>query len=181
MVCPLLPVGSIMEKTILVIENAHKAGLFTSYAIGGGIAALFYIEPVITFDLDVFIIVPESLIPLDSMSPIYSWFTERGHKQFQEQIVIEGIAVQFIPVHSDLVRDGVLDAAEKTYGNTLVRVLKAEYLIAIMLQSKRSKDRERLGKLLHETTLDHTLLDSILLKYNLTPVFDAFKEQYHGR
>lgn len=170
-----------MEKTIQVIQNAQNAGLFSSYAIGGGIAALFYIEPVATFDLDIFIILPESSGPLISLSPIYSWFTDRGYKPSQEQIIIEGIAVQFIPVYNDLVKDGVLSAAEKKYGNTLTRVLKPEYLIALMLQTYRSKDKERLSKFLQETTIDYTLLDSILTKYNLKTVFETFKEQYYGR
>jgi hypothetical protein len=170
-----------MEKTIQVIEKAQNAGLFSSYAIGGGIAALFYIEPVATFDLDIFIILPESSSPVISLSPIYSWFSDRGYKPSQEQIIIEGIAVQFIPVYNDLVKDGVLNATEKKYGNTPTRVLKAEYLIALMLQTYRSKDKERLSKFLQETTIDYPLLDSILLKYNLKTVFEAFKEQYYGR
>jgi hypothetical protein len=170
-----------MEKTIQVIVQAQNAGLFSSYAIGGGIAALFYIEPVATFDLDVFIILPESSSPLISLSPIFSWFSDRGYKPSQEQIVIEGIAVQFIPVYNDLVKDGVLDAAEKKYGNTPTQVLKPEYLIALMLQTYRSKDKERLSKFLQETTIDYPLLDSILLKYNLKTVLETFKEQYYGR
>ena len=170
-----------MEKTIQVIEKAQNAGLFSSYAIGGGIAALFYIEPFATFDLDIFIILPESSSLLISLSPIYSWFSDRGYKPSQEQIIIEGIPVQFIPVYNDLVKDGVLDAAEKKYGNTPTRVLKPEYLIALMLQTYRPKDKERLSKFLQETTIDYPLLDSILLKYNLKTVFETFKEQYYGR
>jgi hypothetical protein len=170
-----------MEKTIQAIVQAQNAGLFSSYAIGGGIAALFYIEPVATFDLDIFIILPKSSSPLISLSPIYSWFSDRGYKPSQEQIVIEGIAVQFIPVYNDLVKNGVIDAAEKKYGNTPTRVLKPEYLIALMLQTYRSKDKERLSKFLQETTIDYPLLDSILLKYNLKAVFETFKEHYYGR
>jgi hypothetical protein len=136
---------------------------------------------VATFDLDIFIIFPESSSPLVSLAPIYSWFADRGYKSSQEQIVIEGIAVQFILVYNDLVKDGVLYAAEKNYGNTPTRVLKPEYLIALMLQTYRAKDKERLNKFLQETTIDYPLLDSILLKYNLKNVFETFKEQYYGR
>ena len=156
-----------MEKTIKKIIQAQNEGLFSSYAVGGGIAALFYIEPVATFDLDVFIILPESGSPLISLSPIYSWFTEKGYRASQEQIIIEGIAVQFIPVYNELVKDGVIDAAEKKYGDTSVRVLKPEYLIAIMLQTLRSKDKERLSKFLQETSVEYELLESILHKHNL--------------
>ena len=170
-----------MEKAIQVIAKAQDAGLFSSYAIGGGIAALFYIEPVATFDLDIFIILPEPPSQPVSLSPIYAWLTTRGYKPSQEQVVIEGIAVQFIPVYNDLVKDGVLHASERTYGNTPTRVLRPEYLIALMLQTFRPKDKERLGRFLQESTIDHTLLDSILAKHDLTNAFRTFKERYYGR
>jgi hypothetical protein len=76
-----------MEKAIQVIKKAQDEGLFSSYAIGGGIAALFYIEPVATFALDIFIIMPESSSTLISLSPIYSWLESRGHKPSIEEKV----------------------------------------------------------------------------------------------
>jgi hypothetical protein len=170
-----------MEKALQVISQAQTDGLYSSYAIGGGIAALFYIEPVATFDLDIFIVLPASSGPLVSLSPIYSWLAARGYKPSKEQVIIEGIAVQFIPVYNDLVRDGVLNASEKIYGNTPTRVLRPEYLMALMLQTSRPKDKERLSRFLQETSVDHALLDSILLKHNLKSVLEAFKGQYYGR
>ncbi len=177
----LVPSGLAVEKAIQVIARAQVEGLFSSYAIGGGIAALFYIEPVTTFDLDIFIVMPESSGPLISLSPIYSWLEAHGYRPSKEQVIIEGIAVQFIPVYNDLVKDGVFNAVEKTYGKTPTRVLRPEYLIALMLQTFRLKDKERLGRFLQETTIDYPLLDSIFLKYNLKNVFETFKGQYDGR
>jgi hypothetical protein len=167
-----------MEKALKIVSQAQAEGLFSSYAIGGGIAALFYIEPVATFDLDIFIIQEKSSSPVVSLSPIYSWLTARGYKPSNEQVIIEGIAVQFIPVYNDLVKDGVLNAAEKKYGNTPARVLRPEYLIALMLQTFRPKDKERLCKFLQETAIDYPLLDSILIKYDLKNIFETFKRQY---
>jgi hypothetical protein len=168
-----------MEKAIQIISHAQSEGLFSSYAIGGGIAALFYIEPVATFDLDVFIILPEPSGPIISLSPLYSWLEKRGYQPSKEQVIIEGIAVQFIPVYNDLVKDGVLHAVEKAYGVTTTRVLRPEYLIALMVQTFRPKDKDRLLKFLGETPIDFPLLDSILNKHNLKHVFDGFREQYN--
>jgi hypothetical protein len=42
-----------MEKALIVIEEMTRVGIIKSYAIGGGIAATYYIEPVLTYDLDV--------------------------------------------------------------------------------------------------------------------------------
>jgi hypothetical protein len=65
--------------------------------------------------------------------------------------------------------------------NNYEPINKPEYLIALMLQTYRAKDRERLIKFLEETGIDYSLLDSILLKYNLKTVFEAFKERYYGK
>jgi len=169
-----------MEKALAIVAQAQSEELFSSYAIGGGIAALFYIEPVATFDLDIFIVLPQSSDLVVSLSPIYSWLEKRGYKPSKEQIIIEGIAVQFIPVYNDLVKEGVLNAIDRKYGDTPTRVLRPEYLVAIMLQTFRPKDKDRLIKILEETSLDYSLLDSILRKYTLASTFANFKGQYYG-
>jgi hypothetical protein len=143
-------------------------------------SALFYIEPVATFDLDIFIILPESSGKLISLSPLYSWLEKRGCKPSKEQVIIEGVAVQFIPVYNELVKDGVLDAVDKMYGNTNARVLRPEYLVAIMLQTYRPKDKDRIIKFLQETELNFTLLNSILQKHNLVKAFENFRRQFFG-
>jgi hypothetical protein len=43
-----------MERTLQVLNELEKSGVLTRYAIGGAMGATFYIEPVLTFDLDVF-------------------------------------------------------------------------------------------------------------------------------
>jgi hypothetical protein len=168
-----------MEKAIQIITQAQSNSLFSSYAIGGGIAALFYIEPVTTFDLDIFIILPEPSGRIISLSPLYSWLEKRGYQPSKEQIIIEGIAVQFIPVYNDLVKDGVLHAVEKKYGATTARVLRPEYLIAIMVQTFRPKDKDRIIKFLSESSLDFPLLDSVLITHNLKHAFDDFRRQFN--
>jgi hypothetical protein len=104
----------------------------------------------------------------------------RGYKALKEQVVIEGVAVQFIPAYNDLVKEGVINAVMTTYGKTKTFVLRAEYLVATMLQAFRPKDKDRLIKFMEETRLDNVVLDSILLKYNLNIAFKKFKEQYYG-
>ncbi len=50
-----------MKKTIEIINELKSKKLIDDYAIGGGIGALFYIEPFLTYDLDIFIIIRENL------------------------------------------------------------------------------------------------------------------------
>jgi hypothetical protein len=45
-----------MQKTLLVLNDLKKKGMIIDYAIGGGMGIVFYIEPILTYDLDVFIL-----------------------------------------------------------------------------------------------------------------------------
>ena len=45
-----------MKRTLEVLNQLEKEGVFTRYAIGGAMGATFYTEPVLTFDLDVFVL-----------------------------------------------------------------------------------------------------------------------------
>jgi hypothetical protein len=57
-----------MEKTLQVIEEMTRLGIIKAYAIGGGIAATYYIEPVLTYDLDIFFLPVRD--GLDELAPI---------------------------------------------------------------------------------------------------------------
>lgn len=170
-----------MEKTIKIINQMRDERVFVSYAVGGGIAALFYIEPITTFDLDVFVLQPVSTGDIVSLSSIYSWLEKHGYKPEKEQVIIEGVPVQFIPAYNDLVNDAIRDSVQKKYGTTAVSVVSAEYLMAIMLQTYRPKDRDRLMKFIDETTIDNTLLTAILEKHNLTHSFEEFTRKFYGK
>jgi hypothetical protein len=170
-----------MEKTLKIINKMQAEGLFSSYSIGGGIAALFYIEPVTTFDLDIFIILPETSGPLVSLAPLYAWLEKKGYKPENEQVIIEGVPVQFIPTYNDLVKDGVLSALDKKYGQAPAKVLRPEHLIAIMLQTFRPKDKDRLLKFLDEAKISDELLDQILRKHGLKQTFEDFRKHNYGK
>ena len=42
-----------MKGTIEVLNDLEVGGIVSRYAIGGAMGAIFYIEPCLTFDLDV--------------------------------------------------------------------------------------------------------------------------------
>lgn len=154
-----------MDKTLLVIEEMTRLGIIKAYAIGGGIAATYYIEPVLTYDLDVFFVpIKEGL---DELPPIYEFARGRGYVEQAEALVIEGFPVQFIPAYNDLVREAVEKAATLTYRGVEAKVVKAEYLVAIALQTGRTKDRERVARLLDSNAVDRTVLVKILEEHGL--------------
>jgi hypothetical protein len=170
-----------MEKAIKIVKELQKAGIIEDFAIGGGIATVFYIEPVLTYDLDIFYIQNNDEKKIISLSPIYNFLKRKGYSFEKEHIVIEGTPVQFIPVYNDLVKEAVENAKEIEYKKTPVKVLKAEYLIAIMLQTFRPKDKERIIKILTESKINKKYLEAILNKYNLHIKFDNFIKLYYAK
>jgi hypothetical protein len=110
-----------------------------AYAIGGGIAATYYIEPVLTYDLDIFFLpVREGL---DELAPIYEFARGGGYPEQAEALMIEGFPVQFIPAYNELVREAVTKATTLRYQSVEAHVVRAEYLVAIALQTGRAKDK----------------------------------------
>jgi hypothetical protein len=154
-------------------------GIIQDFAIGGGIAVLYYTEPLLTYDLDIYFVpIKEGL---DVLAPIYSFLKKRGYITSKEHILVKGVPVQFIPVYNDLVKDAVMNSRKVIYGRLKTNVIGLEYLIAIMLQTYRPKDRERLVIILEETEFDSNLLRSILKKYDLYDKFNKFRSVHFGK
>ena len=84
-----------------------------------------------------------------------------------ECVLIEGVPVQFIPVYNPLVEEAVRQAKVKDYQGVKTRVLKIEHLLAIMLDTNRPKDRERIKNLMEEVRFNKKCLDEILNRYSL--------------
>ncbi|HEX2787136.1 MAG TPA: hypothetical protein VHP32_04460 [Ignavibacteria bacterium] len=162
-----------MIKTIKNIEELISKNIIKKYAVGGAFASIFYIEPIATFDLDIFVIIKtEDAKSLNPLKEIYAWAKEKNFPVEKEHILIEGIPVQFLPVYNELTAEAVENAAIKKFDGEDISVISPEYLIAIMIDTFRGKDRERAIRFLNEATIDKATLDNILNKYNLKDKFD---------
>ena len=168
-----------MEKTIKVINEMEEKGLIRRYAIGGGIAALFYCEPFLTYDLDILFIPSTEKGNLIELSTIYDYLKKMGHRSDKEHIIIEGIPVQFIPVYNELVKEAVEKAITTRYKEIETKVISAEYIIAIMLQTFRPKDKERAIRLMEEADIDMRALRDILQRHRLKERFERFMRLYY--
>ena len=157
-----------MERTIRVLNEMVRDGVVPRYAIGGGIGALFYIEPFETHDLDVFTDIPV-VNGIVTMAPISSYLRKRGYDLQDDLYLIDGIPVQFLPVTTGLVDEAVREAVELSVGAERARVLRAEHLVAIMLRVGRAaKDLPRAMVMLEQATVDMDRLQSILSRYGLS-------------
>ena len=163
-----------MEKTLQVLNDLERDGVLGRYAIGGAIGATFYVEPLLTFDLDVFVLLPQSDSGLITLSPLYEALRERGYHEEAECVLIEGVPVQFLPVYSALLEEALREAHETLYEQTPARVLRAEHLIAICVQTGRDKDRQRVRTFMEQASLDRSLLTDILQRHGLEAKFQSW-------
>lgn len=170
-----------MEKTLKVINDLERLGIIERYAMGGGMAVLYYVEPVLTYDLDVFVFLPrekgrkEVLITLE---PIYKELKGRGYRVDREHILVEGVPVQFLPAYNPLVEEAVSEARSVRYGKVGSRVVRVEHLIAILLQTGRPKDEARILQLREEAKIDGRRLTGILARHGLKQRWAAFSKRY---
>ena len=157
-----------MKRTLQVLNEMERDGVFTRYAIGGAMAATFYTEPFLTFDLDVFVVLPRTPGGLLTLAPLHDALRTRGYsEQENECIRIEGVPVQFLPAYNALLEEALKEAQEIMYEDVPARVLRSEHLLAICLQAGRSKDRERVRILREQAKLDQNFLADVLRRHQL--------------
>ena len=156
-----------MEKTLQVLNVLERDGVLRRYGIGGAMGATFYVEPVLTFDLDIFVILPQTASGLLTLEPLYEASRARGYTEEGECVNIEGVPVQFLPAHNELLLEALAEAREALYEQTPTRVLRAEHLAAIALQTGRDKDRERVRLLREQARLDIDYLAGVLARHGL--------------
>lgn len=155
--------------TLAALRDLKESSIVDDYAVGGAMALIFWTEPTATYDLDVFVLLRQESM-LVSLTPIYEWARAHGYPEQDEHIVVAGIPVQIIPAHTRLTEEAVNTAVELDYGDEAVRVIRAEYLIAMALEgSARTRKRmERVATLLDEDDLvDRELLSTLLERYKL--------------
>ena len=82
-------------------------------------------------------------------------------------ILIEGVPVQLIPAYNSLVEEAVQKAKVKKYQGVSTKVLSLEHLLALMIQTGRVKDKERIPPLLQGCKIDKKNLGKILERHHL--------------
>ncbi len=154
-----------------------KDDVIEQYAIGGAVAAIFYIEPINTNDLDIFFHVKDPSAGLDILAPLYEYLSDLGYKGQGDSIDIEGWPVQFLPIFNPLLEEAVEQAREVTFHRTKTRVMQAEHLVAIMLQTGRLKDHARIAQFIEHNAVDQERLDSILIRHGLVKKWETLDRQ----
>jgi hypothetical protein len=167
-----------MDRALAVINQMERDGVIARYAIGGAIAATRYVEPIQTYDLDIFVMLPALASGLLSITPIYAYLTARGYQPQGESIMVEGWPVQFLPAYNPLTEEALQNAIEVNFNETPTRVFSAEYLAAIMLDTGRAKDHARLVQFFELDVLNLEVLLDLIRRHHLEAKWLSFKARF---
>ena len=170
-----------IEEVIRTVNQMKADRVITNYAIGGAVGATFYLEPVSTLDVDIFIEVHamagSSIISLD---PIFSYLREHACKMEGEYVIISGWPVQFLPPTGPLIEEALARAVEVDVQGIPARVFTAEHLGAIALQTGRAKDKARLLQFIEARALDRSGFEEIISRYGLAYQWQKFQQPFLG-
>lgn len=131
--------------------------------------AMFYAEPVATYDLDIFVALPTSSGGLITRVPLYDVLRQRGYEPKDEYVMIEGVPVQFLPAYNALLEEALVQASDVVVEGVHTRVLRIEHLVAVAMQTGRPKDRVRIQLLKQESNVDADVLADICERHRVTP------------
>jgi len=141
------------------------AGLVEDWALGGALAAIYYVEPFATYDADIFFI-PKGKGLTAGIPAIYAHLQAQGWQVEHEHLLLRGFPVQFL-VAGGLTEEAVREAERIDYEGVPAKVFRAEHIVAIAASVGRAKDKARIEQLLQQADLDKTQLEKILQRHKL--------------
>jgi len=168
-----------MKDTFTVLNQMQTDGIIGRYAIGGAVGATFYLEPVATLDVDVFVLLDApAASSLLSLGAIYEYLLGRGHRAEGEYLIIGDWPVQFLPPGSPLEEEAITQAQRQELEGVPLWVMTAAHLVAIALKTGRAKDYARILQFIEVGALDPAPLDGILARHSLLDKWESFGKRF---
>ena len=168
-----------LKDALRVVKQMQADRVISKYAIGGAIGALFYLEPVLTKDIDIFVILPT--VPgasILSVSEIYEYLQAQGFVVQDEYIVVNDWPVQFLPATTPLELEALDQAVRAETEGVESWVMTAEHLLAICLQTGRAKDFARIVQFMEQEVIDMAKLLPILDRHDLSQKWRVFRQRF---
>ena len=156
-----IPLAEIMRAA----NDLRAARLIEDWALGGALAAIYYVEPYTTYDADIFFI-PSDKGLTAGIPAIYEHLQARGWKLERAHLLIQDFPVQFLAA-AGLTEEAVRDAEAIEFEGVPAKIFCPEHIIAIAASVGRSKDKARIEQLLQQANLDESRLKAILERYQL--------------
>lgn len=167
-----------MRDALKVLLQVRDEGVLAEFAIGGAIAASFYAPAVSTEDLDVFAFLKPSASGLLILTPVYERLQALGGRVENEYVVIGAWPVQILPAYTPLVEEAVSKSVERLFEDLMVRVVDANYLCAIALQTGRAKDYLRVQTLIESGHVRAQVLTELVNRFNLTQRWETYVKRF---
>ena len=167
-----------MKQTLQVLLQLREEGALAQFAIGGAVAASFYIEAVATEDLDIFAFLHPAPGGLLLLTPLYDRLKALGATVRNEHVLIHGWPVQILPAYTPLVEAAVSAAQPQTFEGLTVPVVTADYLCAIALQTGRPKDYQRVYALISAGCVGATTLRQLIQSHHLQDRWNTYARRY---
>ena len=156
-----IPLAQILRAANDLVAN----GLIEDYALGGALAAIYYVEPFTTYDADIFFI-PKDKELTAGIPEIFAHLKSRGWSVEGEHLMCAGFPVQFLAA-AGLTEEAVRESEHFQFEGVPSRIFRAEYIIAIAASVGRLKDRARIEQLLDQAQVDNPRLRDILDRHTL--------------
>jgi len=160
------PASNIPLAEVLQAANGLVAAkLIEDWALGGALAAVYYVEPFTTYDADIFFIPADKGLTA-GIPAIYAYLQAQGWQVEGEHLLLHGFPVQFLAA-GGLTEEAVREAERIDYEGVSAKVFRAEHIVAIAASVGRAKDKARIEQLLQQADLDKSYLDNLLQRHKL--------------
>jgi hypothetical protein len=169
-----------VKETLKVLNEMLKAGVVKRYAIGGAVAAIYYLEPFDTIDPDIFVQFETPGSEITVLAPIYEYLGARGYKAEGEFVQIQGMPVQFLPVFNPLTEEAVTKARAIKYARVTTFIMRPEHLVAITLDTGRTKDYLRIAMFLEQKAVNLRSLMAVLRRHHLVEEWKQNEYRFKG-
>lgn len=170
-----------MEKVLQVLNQMKEDGVVENYAIGGGIAAIYYLEPYQTDDIDIFITVSSvsvGEVGLISLETVYGYLEKLGYLPSKEGVMIDDWLVQFIPTSQPRQEEAIANSRRVRYGETETNLFTAEHLAAELLFSGRRKDQLRVIALIESKKVNMGTFREIINRHALSDKWKTLAKRF---
>ena len=137
--------GMSFVDAIRRLNDLKRRRIIKDYAVIGAVAAAAYVEPVLTEDIDVVVLVETD----DEFWETYARVGDAAEGLEGMHHVLGGRPVQLFPsTIKPIYRDAVAKARQSRIGNVRVKVASPEHLVMLGLEAFRYKDKLRIAALL---------------------------------
>lgn len=154
-----------LADVLRAANDLVAVGLINDWALGGALAAIYYVEPFATYDAEIFFIPKDQ--GLDAGLPaIHAHLQSHRWQVEREHLLWRGFPVQFLAA-SGLTAEAVREAERIDFEGVPAKIFRAEHIVAIAASVGRQKDKARIEQILQQADLDKTYLENVLQRYKL--------------